>query len=101
MTEELTRAAQAASDATGLDVQVARSGIVKLWNLEIFDAIDGQDGEAPVLRPTCLTERAALAYLEGLEAGARIANVRHEPLVKLVREHIPQTAAEVLSELEG
>ena len=83
MTDALKEAAEAASAATGLDVQ-----ILEEWEhlapgkylLEAYAPIDSDDGQGPVLYETFLTEAETLALLRGLEAGARIATVRHEAL---------------------
>ena len=73
MTDELTRAAKAVSEATGLDVQTIyphKGGI------GIAAGRERSRGQGTVPE--------VLAYLEGLEVGARIQKERHAVLVFLV-----------------
>ena len=75
MTDTLTRAANAASVALGMKLRIY---------LEEADALGlvGLPGQSPE-RGTCpifTSPNAALAYLEGLETGARIMRERHARL---------------------
>ena len=85
MTDALTRAAKDASVALGLEVSLAHSGrfsaptiLVELWS-----PLDSNDGGQPIEQRDVLPVDA-LAYLEGLEAGARTQKQRHAVLVFLV-----------------
>jgi hypothetical protein len=59
-----------------------------LYHVEVYDAIDSEAGEQPIEQTENLTRRATLAYLHGLECGARIQNVRHAALVATATECI-------------
>lgn len=79
---DLDKAAAEASKTLGLSVEHPRFGVV-----EVYDSLDSPAGSMPIESFTgmpCDT----LAYMQGLEAGARIANVRHAPLVKAARSRL-------------
>ena len=90
MTDALKNAAEEASAATGLEVVLCDPDATDeyggpLYSVEVYDNIDGEYPDGPVIDTGLLVEPAALAYLEGLEAGARIATVRHAELVDCMR----------------
>ena len=116
MTEELTRAAADASEATGLEVGAAK--IDGLWTVRVWPPLDSEEGGMPIDAREGLGFAAALAYLNGLETGARIQRERYAELRKAAHEcvwdleryvktHGPgpdkrlNTLAKALSELEG
>ena len=85
MTNELERAASAASEATGLDVQVSHSGRLSAPSIliELWDG--GASGFACPVEQRDVLPVEALAYLEGLECGARIQKERYAALVGAAR----------------
>ena len=80
---ELDKAARAASEAFGMSVEVAHA-VADAWLVEVSASLDDETEGVPIISQEWIRP-AALAYLEGLEAGARIANVRHEALVAAAR----------------
>ena len=83
MHDELTRAAAQASKALGMSVEwryvpspspVTWTG--SLMQVEVYDAMDSNAGEQPIESCQWTDDTAALAYLEGLECGARIMRER-------------------------
>ena len=103
MHDELTRAAAQASKALGMSVEwryvpspspVTWTG--SLMQVEVYDAMDSNAGEQPIESCQWTDDTAALAYLEGLECGARIVRERHARLRRSAddtylwcRTHIP------------
>ena len=83
MTDALTRAAEEAEAAVGLPISVVLSadtnGVGEHYLIIAYGADSIETLVAHVNTP--VGHRRALAYLEGLEAGARIATVRYEALV--------------------
>ena len=84
MNEELTRAAADASEALGMDLHVDlhRCGHV----LELYGPMHGADGEQPLVTwyNTKQGLNSAIAYLNGLETGARIQRERYAEVVSAV-----------------
>ena len=113
MTDELTRAAAEASEALGMSVELVGPGppagewIVEAW---------GEDAMGmPALQEHLRSDHAALAYLDGLETGARIQRERYGALVEAVKmavdcwqnghdiiadSHVAHTLEAALSQLE-
>ncbi|MBU8871357.1 MAG: hypothetical protein KOO60_10885 [Gemmatimonadales bacterium] len=84
---DLDKAARDASEALGMsiDIQTESDEDLSPVGIDVFAAIDSEEGEMPVLTRMLDSRHEALALLEGLEVGARIANVRHGALVKAAR----------------
>ena len=81
MTDILTRAANAASETLGMSVEVLEGDPdVPLYNIEVWDAMDTPTADGPAVLIAGRTDTSALAYLEGLETGARIVRERHARL---------------------
>ena len=95
MTDELKRAAEVAGETLGMSVEVVASPITSLYDVLCFGPMDGPDGEEPILSSECLTERAALAYLDALTQGARIMRERHAGVL-----HALKVAVEVMKDNE-
>ena len=74
MNDALTKAATEASEVLGMSVEHPRFGVV-----EVYDALDSPAGSMPVESFTG-NDAEALAYLEGLETGARIQRERYARL---------------------
>ena len=90
MTDALKKAAEEASAATGLEVVLCDPDATDeyggpLYSVEVYDNIDGEYPDGPVIDTGLLVEPAALAYLEGHSQGAHIATVR---AAALAREYI-------------
>ena len=90
MTDELTRAAKDASEATGLEVLLIDHDCTDeygcpMYSVEVWDNTPAPVPDGPAITQAELVQPAALAYLEGLEAGARIQKERHAPLVEAAR----------------
>lgn len=83
MSNELETAARAASEATGLSVETQTESDEPLSpvGVDVYTAIDSEENGWPAATRQFEDYATALAYLEGLEAGARIANTRHAALV--------------------
>ena len=84
MTDALKNAAEEASAATGLLVEVQPTigredspDITDPVTIEVWTPIDSEDGDQPIIIYGCPSGMRALAYLEGLTQGAHISNVRH------------------------
>ena len=79
-TTELDKAAEEASEALGMSVELGRTehtGGLCYPAVVIWPPMDGADGDQPTENRAFETDAAPLAYLEGLEAGARIQRERH------------------------
>uniref|UniRef100_A0A6M3L8Q1 Uncharacterized protein n=1 Tax=viral metagenome TaxID=1070528 RepID=A0A6M3L8Q1_9ZZZZ len=88
MTDELTRAAEEASKATGRKLECVTSDDTNdRGEHYLVIALDGVPLVAHRAGP--IWQRRALAYLEGLAQGAHTANVRHEPVVSAATECLP------------
>ena len=105
MTDTLTRAANDAAEATGLDWRPCT--IAGTIYLEAYP--HGPEGlGAPVLTQRYSDDMdgrsSALAYLEGLETGARIMRERHAELQEVtkiaVADAVGSALREALAELE-
>ena len=70
MTDTLTRAANAASEALGMSVEYPRFGCVEIY------PTGSKPGTLPEVAFSTGSDGVALAYLEGLECGARIVRER-------------------------
>ena len=83
MIDALKEAAEEASKATGLLVEVQPTigredspDITDPVTVEVWTPIDSEDGDQPIIIYGCPSGMRALAYLEGLAQGAHISNVR-------------------------
>ena len=77
MTDTLTRAANDASEALGLHVEAYEEGR-NAYLVHVYAPLD-EGEEMPVIQRGG-DHRSTLAYLEGLECGARIMRERHARL---------------------
>ena len=85
MTDELTKAAENASDALGMSVEANPYGESDtLYQVEVWTGPTAPHGEDLVDSFGFLTAPAALAYLRGLETGARIQRERYAEVVSAV-----------------
>ena len=85
MTDELTRAAATASEALGMRVEVLAHDTIDTpmrWRIRICPSLDDKSGGLP-MENRIVSERTALAYLEGLETGARITWQRAKNILRL------------------
>ena len=98
MTEELTKAASEKEqdrgvavrntrEITGMSVELESHSPDSRWthyDLTIYSPEPGEAMGMPVVQRDGLTHSEALAYLEGLETGARIQRERHAEVVSAV-----------------
>ena len=77
--KELARATEDASNAVGMTVEFVNWAPDR-WTIELFGPIDGPDGEQPIEQSHFDQRAEALAYLNGLETGGRIARERYGEL---------------------
>ena len=79
MDNALKKAAVEASAALGMSVVPCHVGPLP-WVVETFGPLDGPEGEGPLAQFYTEQTGEVLAYLRGLEVGARIQSERHARL---------------------
>ena len=80
MNDALTKAATEASDVLGMSVEITYI-VAGQYVVGLYPPIDGPENGLPVEERE-LFAPAALAYLEGLETGARIQRERYAELLE-------------------
>ena len=82
MSDTLTRAANAAAEALGMSVEVVRVGVYQVPRIEICGPIDSPENGQPLDGGIDFhKDTSALAYLKGLETGARLMRERYADVV--------------------